>query len=43
LRAHASDLLGVERQIVAQNAGCFLGGDFGQHRHVVENGGDVVE
>ncbi len=41
--AHAGDLLSIERQIVAQHAGGLLGGDLGQHRHVVEHGGDVVD
>ena len=38
----AGDLLGVERQIVAQHTGGFFGGDFGKHRHVVEHGGNVI-
>jgi hypothetical protein len=37
------DLLGVERQVVAQHAGGLLGRHLGQHRHVVEHGGDVVD
>jgi hypothetical protein len=41
--AHAGDLLGVERQIVAQHTGRLLGGHFGEHRHVVEDGGNVIQ
>jgi hypothetical protein len=38
----AGDLLGVERQVVAQHAGGFLGRHLGKQRHVVQHGGDVV-
>ncbi len=37
------DLLGVERQVIAQHTGGLLRGDLGHHRHVVEHGGDIVE
>jgi hypothetical protein len=40
---HARDLLGVEREVVAQHAGRLLGGDLGHHRDVVEDRGDVVD
>ena len=43
LGADAGDLLGVERQVVAQHAGGLLRGDLGQKRHVVEDRGDIVE
>ena len=39
----AGHLLGVEREIVAQHARGLLRGDLGEHRHVVEQRGDVVE
>ncbi|MNV18046.1 hypothetical protein D3C71_1088570 [compost metagenome] len=39
----AGHLLRVQRQVVAQHAGGLLGGDLGQHRDVVEQGGDIVE
>ena len=39
----AGDLLRVERQVVAEHAGGLLGRDLGQHRDVVEDGGDVVD
>ena len=39
----AGHLLRVEREVVAQHAGGLLGRDLGQHRDVVEDGGDVVE
>ena len=41
--AHTADLLGIERQIVTEHAGGFLGGHFGHQRHVVEYGGNVVD
>jgi hypothetical protein len=39
----ASHLLCVEREVVAQHARGLLCGDLGEHRHVVEQRGDVVE
>ena len=43
LRAYAGDLLGIERQVVAEHAGGLLGSHFGHQRNVVQNGGDVVD
>ena len=40
---HAADLLGVQRQVVAEYPGSFLGRHFGHYRHIVENGGDVIK
>ena len=58
---HTSDLLGIQRQIVAEYARRFfrcqfghgsnvishrstlLGGHFGHHRHIVKNGGNIIE
>jgi hypothetical protein len=40
--ADAGDLLRVQRQVVAQHAGRLFGGHFGQHGHVVQDGGNVV-
>ena len=37
------DLLGVQRQVVAENAGGLLRGDLGHQRDVVEHRGDIVE
>jgi hypothetical protein len=37
--AHAGDLLGVERQIVAEHARRLLRRHLGEHRHVVGHGG----
>ena len=39
----ARDLLGVERQVVAQHTGRLLGGDLGHHGHIVQHGGDVID
>ena len=39
----AADLLGIQGQVVAEHAGGLLGGDFGHHADVVQQGGDVVE
>jgi hypothetical protein len=36
-------LIGVERQIVTHHAGGFFSGDFGHHRYIVQNGGNVVQ
>jgi len=36
------DLLGVERQIVAQHARGFFGREFGEQRNVIQHGGDVI-
>ena len=41
--ADPRQLLGVQRQVVAQHARGLLGGDLAEHRHVVEDGGDVVQ
>jgi hypothetical protein len=43
LGPHAGHLLRIERQVVAQHAGRFLGGHFGKDGHVVQDGRDVVE
>ncbi|MNS98891.1 hypothetical protein D3C72_1332720 [compost metagenome] len=40
---HAGDLLGVERQIIAEYAGGLLGGHFAHQRHVVQHGGNIVD
>ena len=40
---NARDLLCIERQIVAEYAGGFLGGDLGHDRHIVQQCGDVVD
>ncbi len=39
---HATDLLGIEREVVAQHASGFLGCDLGHQRDIVQQGGDVV-
>ena len=39
----SGDLLGVQGEVVAEHAGGFFGGDFGHHRHVVEDRRDVVD
>jgi hypothetical protein len=36
-------LLGVQCKVVAEHAGGLLRRDLGHHRHVVEDGGNVVE
>ena len=43
LGGYAGYLIGVERQIVTDHAGGFFCGDFGHHRYVVQNGGNVVQ
>ena len=43
LGSYPGDLLGVERKVIAQHTGGFLRRDLGHHRHVVEDGRDVVE
>ncbi|MOA41091.1 hypothetical protein D3C78_1630240 [compost metagenome] len=40
---HAGHLLRVQRQVVAQHPGGFLGRHFGHDGDVVQNRGDVVE
>jgi len=41
--SYARHLLGVEREIVAQNAGGLLRGGLREHGDVVEHGRDIVE
>ena len=43
LGRYAGYLIGVERQIVTDHTGGFFGGDFGHHRYIVQNGGNVVQ
>ncbi|MNN09971.1 hypothetical protein D3C81_1228810 [compost metagenome] len=40
---HATDLLSVERQVVTEYAGRFLGGHLGHQGHVIQHGRDVVD
>jgi hypothetical protein len=43
LGAHAGHLLRVQREVVAEHAGGLFRRDLGHQRHVVEDGGNVVE
>ena len=42
MRINTGDLVRVKREVVAEHADGFLGGDFGHHRDV-EHGGNIVE
>jgi hypothetical protein len=39
----SGDLLRIEGEIVSEDTGGLLGGNLGQHRHVVEYAGDIIE
>ena len=39
----AGELVGVEREVIAEYARRFFGGDFGHRRDVIEQRGDVVQ
>ena len=41
-RAHASDLFGIEREIITKDTRGLAGCYFSHHGHVVENGRDIV-
>ena len=43
LGAHAGDLLGVEREVVAQDTSRFPGRDLRHDRHVIEQRGNIIE
>jgi hypothetical protein len=43
LGSYAGHLLGVEREIVTEDAGGLLGGDLGHQGDVVEDRGDVID
>ncbi|MDT4886197.1 hypothetical protein FQZ97_1225190 [compost metagenome] len=43
LGADPGHLLGIQRQVVAEYAGGLLRRDLGHDRHVIQNGGDVIE
>ena len=43
LGAYPGDLLGIQREVIAQHPRRLLGSDLGHHRHVVQDSGNVVD
>ena len=40
---HATDLMRIQREIIAEHSGGLFGSDLGHHRHIVQKGRDVVK